>query len=272
MDFRHFCAWISHRNTMLIAAASIALATCGFAQTDVGPQASTKAPKYEVISVRPSNSGEGMQIATRQNSFSARNVTLWALIYNAYDVRPVDPAKGLPGWAVSTQFDVDAKMDESTFATLRKLPPQEQSQFRRLMLQSLLADRFQLRIEHATVERPAYDLVIAKDGFKLKESQSSTSSGWVGNGQIHFLSAPISSLAYTLSNSAEVGRGVVDKTGLTGRYDIALTWTPDERFGSGDSGPSIFTALEEQLGLKLVPGKGPVDTIVVDHVERPSPN
>jgi uncharacterized protein (TIGR03435 family) len=79
-------------------------------------------------------------------------------------------------------------------------------------------------------------------------------------------------LAFTLSNAAEVGRVVVDKTGLTGHYDITLTWTPEERLGADDAGPSIFTALEQQLGLKLVPAEGPVDTIVVDYVEEPLPN
>jgi uncharacterized protein (TIGR03435 family) len=266
-----FGAPISLQKKWLIAAVWMALAIPGFAQ--IAPQATgTKPPTYDVISVERSKSGEGMQVATRPDSFSGRNVTLWELIYNAYDVRPADPVKGLPGWAGSTRFDVEAKMDDGTFAALQKLPQQQRSQCRRLMLQSLLADRFQLRTHHETAEHPIYELVIANSGLKFKESQSSKSEGWVGGGQIHYLSSPISSLAFTLSNEADVGRLVVDKTGLAGHYDITLTWTPDEGLGADDAGPSIFTALEEQLGLKLVPAKGPVDTIVVDHAEQPSPN
>jgi uncharacterized protein (TIGR03435 family) len=81
---------------------------------------------------------------------------------------------------------------------------------------------------------------------------------------------PLDSVANSLSN--ETGRIVIDKTGLTGNYDLTLKWTPEQQRTADDSGPSVFTALEEQLGLKLVPAKGPVDTIVVDHIERPSEN
>jgi uncharacterized protein (TIGR03435 family) len=264
-------AAILHQKKLLIAAVCIALAIPGFIL--IASQAtSTKPLAYDVISVKRSKPDEGMQVTTRPDGFSARNVTLWELIYNAYDVRAADPVKGLPGWAASTRFDVEAKMDDSTFAALQKLPQQQTSQSQRSMLQSLLADRFQLRAHHETAERPIYDLVIANTGFKLKESQSSKSEGWMGSGQIHYLSSPISSLAFTLSNASEVGRLVVDKTGLTGHYDIAIKWTSDKGLSADDAGPSIFTALEEQLGLKLVPAKGPVDTIVVDHVEQPSPN
>ena len=265
-----FCA---HQKNLVVAVVWISLAIPGIAQSAL-QATGTKPPAYDVVSVKRSSFDEGMQVASRPDSFSARNVTLWELLYNAYDVRPADPVKGLPGWADSTRFDVEAKMDDSTLAALQKLPQQQQSQRRHLMLQSLLADRFQLRAHHEVAERPIYNLVIANTGFKLKDSQSNKSTGWVDarGGQIHYLSSPISSLAFTVSNVAEVGRVVVDKTGLTGHYDITLTWTPEERLSADDAGPSIFTALEEQLGLKLVSAKGPVDTIVVDHVEQPSSN
>ncbi|MGH9596544.1 MAG: TIGR03435 family protein, partial [Edaphobacter sp.] len=148
-----FCALVAHQKSLLIAAVWIVLAIPGFAQANIAPQATgTRPPAYDVISVKRSKPEEGMQVATKPDSFSARNVTLWALIYNAYSVRPADPVKGLPGWASSTRFDVEAKMDDSSITALQKLPPQQQSQRRRLMLQSLLADRFQLRTHHETVE------------------------------------------------------------------------------------------------------------------------
>jgi uncharacterized protein (TIGR03435 family) len=167
-------------------------------------------------------------------------------------------------------------------AAMKKLPDAEQSHQHQLMMQSLLADRFQLRVHHATKMLPVYDLVVAKGGLKLKETAEDENSGWSkGRGSYSGHRISTDDLVFILSN--EVGRIIVDKTGLAGKYDIALKWTPDEMAASAgqqanasppaaDAPPSIFTALEEQLGLKLESAKGPVDTIVVDHVEKPSEN
>jgi uncharacterized protein (TIGR03435 family) len=95
-------------------------------------------------------------------------------------------------------------------------------------------------------------------------------SGRPGEMILHGMS--IADLARSLSMSNEAGRAVVDKTGLTGNYEIDLKWTPDDQQGTPDAGSTLFTALEEQLGLKLEPAKGPVDTLVIDHVEKPSEN
>ena len=140
------------------------------------------------------------------------------------------------------------------------------------MLQQLLADRFQLHVHTETKEGPIYKLVIAKSGFKLKnapDSERPRGSSW-GRDRIQVLNGPIGSLAFSLSDI--LGRTVMDKTGLAGRYEIDLKWTPDELQGTPDAGPTMFTALQEQLGLKLESAKGPVETFVVDHVERPSEN
>jgi uncharacterized protein (TIGR03435 family) len=115
-------------------------------------------------------------------------------------------------------------------------------------------------------------LVVAKGGFKLKEAPASEAghgSSW-GSGRIDVRDGLIGNLVFCLSDV--LGRVVVDKTGIAGKYEIALKWTPDEQQGTADAGPSIFTALQEQLGLKLESTKGPVDIIVVDHVEKPSDN
>ncbi len=139
------------------------------------------------------------------------------------------------------------------------------------MLQAILADRFKLVFHRETRERPIYALVIAKGGTKLSPGDDKNGNGmsW-GRGRIDVHAAPINRFAFTLSDV--LGREVVDRTGLTGKYDIKLTWTPDELQESANARPTLFTAIQEQLGLKLESTKGAVDAIVVDQVEKPTIN
>jgi uncharacterized protein (TIGR03435 family) len=226
---------------------------------------------YDVVSIRPSNL-EGMSINSSGDRFVARGTTLWGILFNAYKLRPHDEVPGLPGWAKSERFDVEAGMDADTYAELQRMPVQEQSEEREMMLQALLADRFQLKGRYESRERPIYALVIAKSGSRLKESPSDKIPGGIswGGGQIEVHGAPMERFAFCLSDTLD--RAVVDKTGLTGRYDISLKWTPEELQGTSNADPSIFTAIQEQLGLKLESTRGTVQTFVVDHVERPSEN
>ncbi len=145
------------------------------------------------------------------------------------------------------------------------------------MIILLLQDRFHLKAHLEPRIKPVYDLVVAKGGLKIKLSQDEIhSNNWNINGEntlkvLTCKSARISDLADALSD--EAGRKVIDKTGLTGHADITLKWTDDVAAEQG--GPnviSIFTAVEEQLGLKLEPSKGPVDTLVIDHAEMPTPD
>jgi uncharacterized protein (TIGR03435 family) len=244
----------------------------------VPAQTSTASGKpfvYDVVSVKPHklDSGTGLTMWWRytKDGLSAQGVTLVQLMIIAYGVLTPDQIEGLPSWSASTQFSIDAKMDDDTVARFQKLSQADRGSANREMLQGMLADRFQLKAHHENRERPVYELVIAKGGVKLKETAAGESGGYsMGNGKLSGKGIQISSLTFSLSN--EVGRYVVDKTGLTGKYDMDLKWTPDDEQGSADAGPSIFTALEEQLGLKLVAAKGPVDTVVVDHIEKPSEN
>jgi bla regulator protein blaR1 len=170
-------------------------------------------------------------------------------------------------------------------------------------VQSLLADRFDLHWHRATRKLPVYELVIANGGPKLKPvsgadfvaaGHQAGSGSWVrsGPGHVSVLGAPLSALTDALSR--QLGRTVIDRTGLTGRYDFTLTWTPWRNTGgrmfsgsgyggaekpgtatalaSDTSGPSIFTAIQQQLGLRLKPARGPVEVLVIDHVEQPSSN
>lgn len=259
------------RKSLIAGTIWITCAVAGSGQGNVAAQhvRSVKTPAYEVVSIRPCKSTGYSKVDRMPNGLSVRNFTLWQLMFGAYDLYTEDQVSGLPGWAFSSQFDVEAKMDDLALATFQKLTQEDQARQLHLMNQSLLADRFKLKIHHENKERSIYALVIAKGGAKLT-SDATWSGGMSGGGRIEYRGAPIDYFIRSLSS--EVGRTVVDKTGLTGTYDFIVKFAPDEMQGSNDSEPSLFTALEEQLGLRLVSTKGLVDTIVVDHVEKPSAN
>jgi uncharacterized protein (TIGR03435 family) len=259
--------------------------------------ARVKAPAYDVISIKPyKGDNSSARAGAPHGNVSLVNMQLLLLIEMAYGVSN-DRISGEPGWVDSDRFDVEAKMDEEAAAAYEKLPDEQQKTQLQLMAQSLLADRCKLKVHHETKIFPTYTLVIAKGGFKLKEADPNNtyanvktpvgvpSAGMImmgGGGPGYKLTA----LAITISRLATSLGGmvhgpVVDKTGITGKYDFTLHWAPDQgaappdengSLPQGDSGPSIFTALQEQLGLKLESTKSPLDTIVVDHIERPSEN
>jgi uncharacterized protein (TIGR03435 family) len=245
---------------------------------------------YDVVAIKPHKSSDGSWSTNIQaNGYSATNVGLKLLIQHAYNLQTEDIISGLPGWANSASFDIQAKMDEDAMAALNKLPQKEQRAQRSEMMQELLADRFQLKVHHETKDLPIYSLAIAKGGFKLKEADANDTSAngpkgpdgasrggmsW-GNGRLTAQAVPLSSLVSFLSQT--LYRQVMDNTGLSGNYDITLRWSSDEvasaqQDPTANAAPSLFTALQEQLGLKLESTKGPVDTIVVDHVAQPSEN
>lgn len=258
--------------------------------------ADVKIPVFDVVSIKPNKSASGMvRVMSKPDGYAATNVSLSSLIQRAYGVKE-DQISGIPGWAESARFDIDAKVAGSDVPDLQKMKNED----RGLLLQPLLADRFKLTIHHETKVLPIYELVVAKGGPKLKEATTGDkySDGIKGPdgvsragmmmmrpGQFTGQGIPLASLANQLSQ--QLHRTVVDKTGLTGKYDFALQWTDDQSdsmFKGADgapqraepapdaSGPSIFTALQEQVGLKLQSTKGPVETIVIDHVEMPSEN
>jgi uncharacterized protein (TIGR03435 family) len=225
-------------------------------------------PAFEVASVKPNKSGDGAwRFGTSHADITATNVPLQVLITNAYGVRDHQISGG-PSWLNSERYDVVAKQsgdDRSPTKTKQ-------------MLQTLLADRFQLRLRRETKELPIYALVIGKIGPKLHEADANPGAGMTyGKGRIKARRASMEQFAETLGN--QLGRTVVDKTRLHGDFAFDLEWTPDtsQPIGPGTapaaaSGPSIFTAVQEQLGLKLEPQKGSVEILVIDHVERPSEN
>jgi uncharacterized protein (TIGR03435 family) len=214
--------------------------------------------------------------------FKAQNVTLSALIHWAFDM-PETRILAAPAWAGTTRFSIDAKADSSVDEQMHNLAAEAARAQQEKMVQALLADRFKLATHRETRELPIYLLVVAKGGPRL--GAPPPNGAFINHGRDHIeiqgYTNGVSALAEELSQ--EVGRDVVDKTGITGRYDLKLTWTPDDRAASAasgtdavspaaDSGPSIFTALEEQLGLRLEPSKGPVQVLVIDRAELPSAN
>jgi uncharacterized protein (TIGR03435 family) len=227
---------------------------------------------FDVASVKLNKTGgrggyPGLALGGQR--FTATNLPLLALIMLAYNV-PTRQISGVPSSFNTEGYDIEAKSDR----------PLKQEQALG-MLRTLLAERFKLTLHRETREQPIYALVVGKGGSKLHESpeESTPDAQKTGRGFV-YKSTSMSVLSLVLSQV--LGRTVVDKTGLSGRYDFSLEYMP-ERVGRGvaegrelapdsDGLPSIFTAVQEQLGLKLESQKGPVEFIVVDHAEKPSAN
>ena len=254
----------------------VVCAAGAMAQSVSGPGSpTTKTPAYDVVSIRPhKDNGNGSRWWwPTPDGYKAINVEPAQLIREAYGVQFSDQLVGLPAWAYEETFDLEAKIDEDDLPAYQRLSGPGQREQSALMLRPLLADRFKLKVHQETKTIPVYSLVVAKSGFKLKQSQEPEARyGMVTNwGRIYIRAGAIGT-RFIVGLSNFTGRMVIDKTGLTGWYDIDLKWTPDDELAKGASGPTLFTALEEQLGLKLVSTKAPVDVLVVDHVERPTEN
>jgi uncharacterized protein (TIGR03435 family) len=246
--------------------------------------AAAPVPVFDVVAIHENKSpSDNMSIRWGGDAYVATNTTLTSLLMGAYGIRE-DLISGLPGWANSVHFDVNAKVSDPDADALKKLSREQ----RQAMMVALLKDRFHIQAHVEVKTLPVYDLVIAKGGPKLKENTvslaASTDPGktpfnlrpgsfMISGSQMTGIAIAVSTLATNLAFHVE--RNVIDKTGLTGRYDISLKWAPDVQDGKTDTSadaPDLFTALQEQLGLKLEPSKGPVDTLVIDHVEMPSEN
>jgi uncharacterized protein (TIGR03435 family) len=227
-------------------------------------------PSFEVASVKPGdpdNLRRGI-FSEPGGRLSVTNTTLRMLIGFAYDVRDHQISGG-GNWLDSAKFNVDAKPPGAVPAGLAG---QEQE---RLMVQSLLAERFHLAIHREMREAQVYELVVEKGGPKFQaapggERAGPRGIGMKGEGHLTSYAAPIGMFVVQLSQ--ELGRSVIDKTGLMGKYDFKLDWTPDTPLPADASGPSIFTAIQENLGLKLQSARGPVEILVIDRVEKPDAN
>jgi uncharacterized protein (TIGR03435 family) len=253
---------------------ALLLATPAFVSAQVSnlPQQNPPSPTfhYDAVTIKPDDSGKSF-FKLSPDSFSMGGMPVWILIRSAYGVLMEGQVAGLPGWAKTDPISVQAKMDPETAEVLDKLPIMDRWKQMQLMLQAMLADRFALKAHRESRELPIYVLTVAKDGPKLKKTAPDDLGGNANYASGKITAHQISIQALAANLSFTVGRVVVNKTGLEGGYDFTLDYAPDGADAS-DTRPSIFAALEEQLGLKLVPDKGPVDMVVVDHIERPTEN
>ena len=255
-------------------------------QSAVAPvPAAGKLLEYDVTSVKQHPSGDNwVRSKDRPDGYSCSNLSLLNLIVNVYGIKQ-DQISGGPSWIDSIGFDVEAKVDDSNVEAFKKLSAQQRND----LLKNLLADRFKLKVHFVTKGSPMYDMVVAKGGPKFKIPAPTKESAEAGKN-------PEAAKPRSVEASPDVFKGrrvsmdmlashlsstlhstVADKTGLTGLYNVDLKWSPEDAGPSNEdadaeSSPSIFTALQEQLGLKLIPTKGPNETLVIDHVEKPSEN
>jgi uncharacterized protein (TIGR03435 family) len=226
-------------------------------------------PSFDVVSIKLGDPNERRRgIGTRGNQLEVVNTPLKDMIGFAYDVETDQIFRG-PKWIDSDLFTITARPNAAT--PLRA--PDDSGTVLKLMLQSLLEARFKLAIRRETRVEPIYELVVAKAGPRLKDSAGPDANGrqgffgppghWVATNQ------PAASLTGPLSR--QLGRLVRDKTGLSGRYNFTLTYSPAlmQQAGGDPNAPSVFTALEEQLGLKLESARGPVEILVVDSAQKP---
>jgi len=252
------------RKGLIILTSTVTCICGGFAQPHTGPT-------FEVASVKLNTSGD-FRSSTNSSTgeLFIRNSTLKSIIQSAYDVREYSFSG--PDWLATVRFDVSAKLPPSDSAQTSR----EERQFRRRqMLQNFLADRFKLETHRETRTLPGYALVVGRKAPKLavSERKDGTSIS-TNNGSLNGSGMTMASLANMVA--IELRSPVADMTGVEGRYDIKLEWSKDDPRGTGESGdgksvdtrPSIFTALQETLGLKLEGRKIPVEILVVDHVER----
>jgi uncharacterized protein (TIGR03435 family) len=237
-------------------------------------------PAFEVATIKPSDPAHPEQIITlRGAEVITTNVTVHALINLAYWLHPKQLTGG-PAWTETEKFDMAGKPDA---------PGQPNVDQMKAMIQKLLTDRFQLKFHFEKRELPVYAVRLAKTGAKITQSRDDPKGipGWNfgrnPSGMIMaFRNSPMSQFTAVLQNSTD--RPVVDQSGLTGRYDFTLNFTPDAAMAAllggppppagdnPDAAPDLFAAFQQQLGLKLEPTRAPVDVMVIDKVERPSEN
>jgi uncharacterized protein (TIGR03435 family) len=271
------------RNLILIGALLMVAARL-HAQGVEATGADARLPTFDVVSIKRSIAGPGSAMIISpidSDRIIVANASPRLIIGEAWNIRLHDLIAGLPSWADSEAYDIEAKVAASDLPAFHKLLPMQ----RNPMLRSVLADRFHLVCHFETRTLPAYALVVAKGGAKLKEVQPGTLSNGLKNpggadttrNQITATGISAQALAHMLQ--MQLGRQVIDRTGLAGNYDFTLKFAPVQSAASPDSGtddasspPSIFTAVQEQLGLKLESVKAPVEVLVVDHIDHPSEN
>jgi uncharacterized protein (TIGR03435 family) len=250
-------------------------------------------PSYELASIHKTpEENTAWSIHDDSDGLTARAATLRSLIGEAYgfSLGQLNDQQlvGVPAWAKTQRFDIKAKVDSTNVAKLQELTKaatmmvearqivSRTPTFRMVMLQRLLEDRFQLKVHYEQRVMPLYEMVVAKGGVRMKTPHPTDpehGSMEMSAGKLEGENVPMAFIPVMFA--LELERPVEDKTATEGNFDFQLRWTrmgDAEDNGADASAPSLFTAVQEQMGLKLRPGKGPVWVIVVDHAEMPSEN
>ena len=229
-------------------------------------------PTFEIVSIHPMRQDdmrpEHIDNPSRRGYVRAVNVNLKSLMEIAYDIPDLRMFGG-PTWLTSEKYSLEAKTDPKVDEQLAALPNDQAKQAKRKMIAALLVEKFKLSVHADAREMSMYAMVIAKGGPKLGGTQYSDDSQ-PGNQLIKIRpgSNSLQILAYELS--WRVGRPVLDQTGLQENQALTLRWRDDEETPAESNAPSLFTAIQEQLGLKLEPTKGSVPVLLIDHAEKPT--
>jgi uncharacterized protein (TIGR03435 family) len=227
------------------------------------------AQEFEVASIRPAKQDGNRDVDTYGSRFEAHNLTLKRLVGMAWDVDDSQVVGG-PNWIDSESYDIKAAIPAG-------YAPPARDQFLR-MLQNLLAERFRLAVHRELRQTSGYALIVTRSGSKMISGKPNGQDGDFHSTSSHLKAANVTMEAFArrLSRNRDIGRTVVDKTGLTGRFDFDLDWAPAQltpaQSDPPDDRPGIFTALQEQLGLKLQSEKVSIQAVVVDRAEKPSEN
>lgn len=263
------------------------------------PDKGQSLPTFEVATVKPSSDALGRSFHTHlwwdDNSYRTQNTTLRELLRDAFNAGSAAEVTGGPDALLDARFDISAKVGDEEYAAMRKLPSDERSREFHLMRQALLEERFGLKYHVEMRTLAVLELVVEKGGAKLAPvadaarstgsaepaagahpSPSNRSSVSDNQGNITATDSTVGALVSDLDRLSELdGRLIVDKTGLTGRYDFTLEWEPRHLNEAADeeaTGPSLFDALKKQLGLRLEPARAPLPIVVIDALARPTAN
>lgn len=261
-----------------IAFVALAMTTGGGAnpQKVAAAAADAASPQFEVAAIKPAQPGDGNHNwDDTNNRVSIENYTLRRLISVAYGLKSELQVIGGPKWIDEQAFDLIAKINDADVATLRKMDDRARHVERNLMLQSLLADRFALKVSRGERDLPVYALVVAKSGARVthsKNQNSHSSDLSTYNGRVIATNVSMDDLSHDLGILDEVhDRVVVNRTDLAGGYDFQMNFTRDHGTGIPPDAkyPGLFTALKEQLGLELKPEKAPVEVIIIESASVP---
>jgi uncharacterized protein (TIGR03435 family) len=221
--------------------------------------ANAQSPSFEVASVKPNASGSDISTGSglHNSRYSVENASLRSVFGTAFGM-PRSRIAG-PDWIDAERFDIEAKAAADT--PDKELP---------LMLQTLLTERFHAATHRETREMPAYDMVVAKDGLKVALYDVAHPPSRTGRANFSGIGS-MANLADQLASA--VGQSVIDRTGAEGRYAYALSYAPLSAGKADDPNrPDIFTAVQQQLGVRLVARKQPIELLVIDHLDRPTEN